>query len=252
MAPSGSICAIRPRRCASRRRSRISTMRWPNTTPPASRASWRASARRVPDPRLRWRGRSRRRMRSCKDGMTHAYAAADVWLRLADSLADETQRLACATEALAYIAYDTLRERPYPLHRRERTAWDAEKFAAAVEAQDESAAIALVNGALAQGLHFADLEPALAARGARALQRFRPFADLPHACAAADRALGNRRGSAAVAGMAALADLRDARGPAAGLSRLCRCARRLAGATLGRRARLPGADASKADRSARC
>ena len=38
------------------RRSRISTMRWPSTTPPASRASLRAWARRVPGPRSRWRG----------------------------------------------------------------------------------------------------------------------------------------------------------------------------------------------------
>src|SRR5437867_3906007 len=49
-----------------------------------------------------------------RDGMTHAYAAADAWLHLRDSLADETQRLACAIEALGYIAFDTLREKTYP------------------------------------------------------------------------------------------------------------------------------------------
>ncbi len=96
-----------------------------------------------------------------KDGMTHAYAAADAWLHLADSVTDQTQRLACATEALAHIAYDTLREPPYPFTER-RTTWSAANFAAAIEAQDESAAIALVNDAMAQGLRYADLEPALA------------------------------------------------------------------------------------------
>jgi nitrite reductase/ring-hydroxylating ferredoxin subunit len=97
-----------------------------------------------------------------RDGMTHAYAAADAWLALRDTLSGETERLACATEALGYIAYDTLREPPYPFIE-ERARWNAEVFAAAVESQDEDRAVALLNGALAQGLHFADLEPAMAA-----------------------------------------------------------------------------------------
>jgi nitrite reductase/ring-hydroxylating ferredoxin subunit len=97
-----------------------------------------------------------------RDGMTHAYAAADAWLALRDTLADETERLACATEALGYIAYDTLREPAYPF-TPDRAPWNAEAFALRVESQDETGAAALLNGALAQGLHFADLEPALAA-----------------------------------------------------------------------------------------
>ena len=97
-----------------------------------------------------------------RDGMTHAYAAAEAWLRLRDTLAGETPRLACAVEALVYIAFDTLREKTYPF-TAERAAWNAGDFAAAIESQDEDGAAALLNGALAQGLHFADLEPALAA-----------------------------------------------------------------------------------------
>ncbi len=96
-----------------------------------------------------------------RDGMTHAYAAAEAWFRLADSLTDETQRLACASEALAYIAYDTLREPPHPFTMR-RAAWDAARFAAAVEAQDEDTAVALVNGAHDGGLRYRDVETALA------------------------------------------------------------------------------------------
>ena len=95
-----------------------------------------------------------------RDGMTHAYAAAETWLRLRDTLADETSRLACATEAFAYIAYDTLREETYPF-TAERAPWNAEDFASAIESQDENGAAALLNGAFAQGLHFADLESAL-------------------------------------------------------------------------------------------
>jgi nitrite reductase/ring-hydroxylating ferredoxin subunit len=96
-----------------------------------------------------------------RDGMTHAYAAADAWLRLRDTLAGETLRLACASEALASIAFDTLREKTYPF-TAERVPWHAEDFAAAIESQDEDGAAALLNGAFAQGLHFAELEPALA------------------------------------------------------------------------------------------
>jgi nitrite reductase/ring-hydroxylating ferredoxin subunit len=97
-----------------------------------------------------------------RDGMTHAYAGAEAWLRLRDTLADEAPRLACATEALVHIAFDTLRERTHPF-TAEGAPWSAEDFAAAVESQAENAAVALVNGALAQGLHYVDLEPALAA-----------------------------------------------------------------------------------------
>jgi nitrite reductase/ring-hydroxylating ferredoxin subunit len=96
-----------------------------------------------------------------RDGMTHAYAAAEAWLRLRDTLADETARLACATEALVYIAFDTLREKTHAF-TAERAPWNAEEFAAAVESQNENRAAGLLNGALAQGLHFADLESALA------------------------------------------------------------------------------------------
>ena len=96
-----------------------------------------------------------------RDGMTHAYAAADVWLRLRETVAGDAQRLACAADALAHIAFDTLRENAYPF-TVDRTPWDPQAFAVALEAQDENGAAALVNGALAQGLRFDDLEPALA------------------------------------------------------------------------------------------
>ena len=54
-----------------------------------------------------------------------------------------------------------MREPVYPFTAAEAP-WDPAEFAAAVEAQDEEAAVARLDGALAQGLHFAELEPALA------------------------------------------------------------------------------------------
>ncbi len=93
-------------------------------------------------------------------GMTHAFAAADAWLRLRDQLADEARRLACATEALAYIGFDTLRESAWPF-ATEREEWNPARFAAAIEAQDEAAAAALLNGAIDAGIGFRELEPAL-------------------------------------------------------------------------------------------
>jgi len=97
-------------------------------------------------------------------GMTHAWAGAEVWLRLRDTLADPDERLACAAEALSHIAYDTLREPAFPFAPPQPLArWQAPAFLAAVEVQDEAGAASLLLGALGQGLRFADLEPALAA-----------------------------------------------------------------------------------------
>ena len=96
-----------------------------------------------------------------RDGMSHAYAAAETWFRLRETLDDDAMRLACATEALAYIAFDTLREKSYP-YSIDSTSWSAPAFAAAVESQDEARAIALVDGALRSGLDYTALEPTLA------------------------------------------------------------------------------------------
>jgi len=100
-------------------------------------------------------------------GMTHAFAAAEVWLRLRDTLAGEAERLACAAEALSHIAFDTLREPTFafalPTPDQPPQRWDAAAFLAAVEAQDEAGAASLLVAALAtEGLGFADLEPTLA------------------------------------------------------------------------------------------
>jgi len=105
-------------------------------------------------------------------GMTHAYAGAEVWLRLRETLAAEAQRLACATEALAHISYDTLREPAFAFELKQPQRWDAAAFLVAVEAQDETGAASLLVGGLNEGLGFADLDSAL---GAAALAHYNDF-----------------------------------------------------------------------------
>ncbi len=80
-------------------------------------------------------------------GMSHAHAAAEAWLRLRDELVDPAQRLACVTEALGYLGDEVLREAHYP-YTDAVEPWDAKAFLAAIEAQDEAAALACLHGAL--------------------------------------------------------------------------------------------------------
>lgn len=94
-------------------------------------------------------------------GWTHAYAGAADWLALYDELADPEQRLVCLLESLGHIAWDVLRESRYP-YPEGRRAYAEDGFVAAIEAADEPGAIALIRGALADGLGFAELERGLA------------------------------------------------------------------------------------------
>jgi nitrite reductase/ring-hydroxylating ferredoxin subunit len=95
-------------------------------------------------------------------GMTHAHAAAEAWLRLRDDLTDPAARLASAAEALGSLSFDALREPAYP-YTPAVAPWDATAFLAAVEAQDEGAALARLHGALDAGLGVDDLLPVLVA-----------------------------------------------------------------------------------------
>jgi nitrite reductase/ring-hydroxylating ferredoxin subunit len=83
-------------------------------------------------------------------GMTHAYAAAPDWLALHQTAAGEEQSLTALVEPIAHIAWDTLREPQYA-YSSAVAPWSDEAFAAAMDGEDEAGAIALVNGALADG-----------------------------------------------------------------------------------------------------
>jgi len=106
-----------------------------------------------------------------EDGMTHAHAAAADWLLLAARAEAPAERLAAELEPLGHIAWDTegAGEFPYPETVAE---WDAAGFVAAVEAEDEAAAIAHIRGALAQGLPYPPLRAAI---GEAALAHYAAF-----------------------------------------------------------------------------
>jgi nitrite reductase/ring-hydroxylating ferredoxin subunit len=119
-----------------------------------------------------------------EDGMTHAHAAAADWLLLASRAETAEERLAAQLEPLGHIGWDT--STPESFFGRTRCSdgdfpysnavmeWDSAAFVAAVEAEDETAAIAHVRGALAQRLTY----PAL--RGAMGEAALAHYADFGH------------------------------------------------------------------------
>ena len=95
-------------------------------------------------------------------GWTHAYAGMADWLALYEEHADRPEdRLICLLEPVAHLAEDCLRQPRHPYSEKSRP-WVEAEFLAAVEAEDEAAAVASLRGALASGLYFAELEHAFA------------------------------------------------------------------------------------------
>jgi nitrite reductase/ring-hydroxylating ferredoxin subunit len=95
-------------------------------------------------------------------GWTHGFAGAADWLQLHDEHGNDPEsQLVCLVEIVGHIADDILREPVYPYTDAVRP-WDERSFVAAVDAEDEEAAIALLNGALAEGLPWRKLERAFA------------------------------------------------------------------------------------------
>ena len=106
-------------------------------------------------------------------GTTHAYPAAAGWLALYDQTADSETRLVCLVEAIGNMAWDCLREPAYPFSE-EILPYDELAFTAALEAQDEDKAVALLRGALSAGRRFAELERAFS------VAALRHYADFGH------------------------------------------------------------------------
>jgi nitrite reductase/ring-hydroxylating ferredoxin subunit len=104
-------------------------------------------------------------------GMTHAHAAAADWLALSGRAPTAELRLAALLEPIGHLAEDTLGAGCYP-YPEGTLPWDEAAFLAAMEAEDESAALAHLEGALGQGLAYADVRPAL---GAAALAHYADF-----------------------------------------------------------------------------
>jgi nitrite reductase/ring-hydroxylating ferredoxin subunit len=94
-------------------------------------------------------------------GWTHAYAGMADWLVLYDENPQDVElRLVCLQESVAHTAFDVLREAEYP-YTDNVTDFDEEVFLNAIEAEDESCAIAAIRGGLRDGMKFEDFEPAL-------------------------------------------------------------------------------------------
>ena len=95
-------------------------------------------------------------------GTTHAHASAADWLTLYDRLArDDAERLVPLVEILAYLSWDSLRQPVFDYTQASAT-FDPAALVAAIDREDEEAAIAQVRGALDAGIGFAALERPLA------------------------------------------------------------------------------------------
>jgi hypothetical protein len=95
-----------------------------------------------------------------EDGMTHAHAAAAERLSLASRAETPTERLAALLEPLGHIACDSEGEGEFP-HPDAVAEWSGSGFVAAIEAEDEAAAIARVRSGLAQSLTYASMRAAI-------------------------------------------------------------------------------------------
>lgn len=90
-------------------------------------------------------------------GMSHAFAAAGDWLALRER-ARPDEAVAAIAEILGHIAEDVSGGTLFP-YAEGADPWSAAAFLAAVEAEDEAAAIRLLRGALEAGMGLDDLLP---------------------------------------------------------------------------------------------
>jgi nitrite reductase/ring-hydroxylating ferredoxin subunit len=96
-------------------------------------------------------------------GFTHAYAAAADWLALAETFpGDWEKQLICLAEPVDHMAFDALRDRVYP-YAPPGLAFTRQGFLEAVEGERTAQAEGMVLRALADGLHWPDLEEAFVA-----------------------------------------------------------------------------------------
>jgi nitrite reductase/ring-hydroxylating ferredoxin subunit len=94
-------------------------------------------------------------------GTSHAIAGAPDWLALYDDPAlTPAEKLAALGEILGHIADDGHGVGPFPFPKG-KTAWSASGFLAAVEDENEKAALAMVKGALRDGFTLEALVPTL-------------------------------------------------------------------------------------------
>lgn len=92
-------------------------------------------------------------------GTTHAWPAAADWIARYHAAGDDLEkRVICMAEAIDHLAKDCLREPVYP-YATTVAPFATDLFLAAIEQEDEPQALALLRGAIAAGLTWAELEP---------------------------------------------------------------------------------------------
>ena len=97
-------------------------------------------------------------------GTTHAIAGAPDWIELFDSAGcDDDRKLVALGEVLGHIADDARSSRRTPFPGTDLAAWDEVVFLAAIEHEDERAAMARIRGAIAAGMTPHALLPTLVA-----------------------------------------------------------------------------------------
>ena len=106
-----------------------------------------------------------------EEGMTHAHAAAADWLALAERAHRPQERLAALLEPLHHIAWDTQGAGEFR-YATEIERWNPAAYVAAIDAEDEAHAVALVRGAVADHIPYARLRPAI---GEAALSHYADF-----------------------------------------------------------------------------
>ena len=104
-------------------------------------------------------------------GTTHAHAAAADWLALAERAPSDAARLTAMIEPIAHLAWDTVGAKSFPYSKAVRS-WDADALLAAIEAENEKDAIALLRGALQDGIPISDISRTL---GRAALAHYADF-----------------------------------------------------------------------------
>ena len=91
-------------------------------------------------------------------GTTHAFAAAADWMAMANRHADDWEsRLICLAETVDHMAFDSLRHPQYPF-ADDGTAFDRNRFLAAIESEHRESAESMIASALRNGTGWDDLE----------------------------------------------------------------------------------------------
>jgi nitrite reductase/ring-hydroxylating ferredoxin subunit len=97
-------------------------------------------------------------------GTTHAIAGAADWLHIASSYRDDFEnRLICLSEAVDHLADDSLRHPEYPYAEAGKESFERDAFLATVENEAVHQVEGMVSRAVADGLHWPDLEEAFTA-----------------------------------------------------------------------------------------